>query len=222
MTLQNISLRSFAVCAVAIGAAACQPSPSPQQARGPDTVAATAPDSFLVALQTSKGRVVVQAIRSWSPRGVDRFHELVNDRFYDGVRFFRVLPSYIVQFGINGDPSMNDQWRESRIPDDPVTQTNARGTLTFATGGPNTRTTQLFINKRDNRRLDGMGFAPIGKVIEGMDVVDRLYSGYGEGAPDGAGPLQDRIEHEGNKYLSHYFPLLDSVVTARVVRIKPE
>src|SRR5437773_6455017 len=218
MTLQNISLRSFAVCAVAIGAGACQPSPSPQQARGPDTVAAAAPDSFLVALQTSKGRVVVQAIRSWSPRGVDRFHELVNDRFYDGVRFFRVLPSYIVQFGINGDPSMNDHWREIRIPDDPVTQTNARGTLTFATGGPNTRTTQLFINKRDNRRLDTLGFAPIGRVIEGMPVVLQLFGEYGEGPPRGRGPSQDSIRLQGNRYLMRAFPALDSVVRARVVR----
>jgi len=224
MTLQNTLIRALAVVvATPVIVAACRPSPSPQQSHVPDTgVAAAAPDSFLVASQTSKGRVVVQAIRSWAPHGVDRFYELVNARFYDGAKFFRVLPSYIVQFGIGSDPSMNDQWRERRIPDDSVTQPNVRGMLTFATGGPNTRTTQLFINKKNNRHLDGMGFAPIGNVLEGMEVIDRLYPGYGEGAPEGAGPLQDRIEHEGNKYLNRYFPLLDSIATARVVRIKPD
>jgi peptidyl-prolyl cis-trans isomerase A (cyclophilin A) len=177
-----------------------------------------APDSFFVAFQTNKGRIVVQAVRAWAPQGVDRFYTLVNDHFYDRVKFFRVLPNFMAQFGISGDPATDKKWIDSNIPDDPVRQSNLRGFLTYATGGPNTRTTQLFINKRDNQRLDGMGFAPIGKVVAGMDVVDALYMGYGEGAPGGNGPMQERIHGEGNTYLNRYFPKLDSVVTARVVR----
>jgi peptidyl-prolyl cis-trans isomerase A (cyclophilin A) len=124
----------------------------------------------------------------------------------------------MAQFGISGDPATAKAWTDRNIPDDPVVQSNRRGFLTYATGGPNTRTTQLFINKRDNQRLDGTGFAPIGKVVAGMDVVDKLYMGYGEGAPSGNGPMQGRIEAEGNAYLNRYFPKLDSIVTARVVR----
>jgi cyclophilin family peptidyl-prolyl cis-trans isomerase len=186
----------------------------------PTPVAATAaaPDSFLVAFQTNKGRIVVQAVRAWAPKGVDRFYALVNDHFYDGVKFFRVLPDFMAQFGISGDPAKAKAWIDRNIPDDPVVQSNRRGFVTYATGGPDTRTTQLFINKRDNPRLDGMGFAPIGKVVAGMDAVDKLYMGYGEGAPGGNGPMQDRIQGEGNKYLNRYFPKLDSIVTARVVR----
>ncbi|HJQ21950.1 MAG TPA: peptidylprolyl isomerase [Gemmatimonadaceae bacterium] len=203
---------------------ACQPRPTDHQVARGDSAAApaaipAAPDTFLVAFQTSKGRVVVQAVRDWSPRGVDRFYELVNAHFYDGAKFFRVL-GFMAQFGISGDPARNDAWGERMIADDPVKQSNQRGMLSYAMGGPNTRTTQLFINKKDNRRLDAMGFAPFAQVVEGIDVVDRLYSGYGEGAPDGTGPIQNRIEHEGNAYLNRYFPLLDSVVTARVVRIR--
>jgi len=205
--------------------AACQPRPVAQQAAAGDstaTAAATtpaAPDSFLVAFQTSKGRIVMQAVRAWSPRGADRFYELVNSKYYDGTKFFRVL-GFMAQFGISGDPAANDAWAERTIPDDPVVQSNKRGFVSYAMGGPNTRTTQLFINKRDNARLDPMGFAAFAQVVEGMDVVDKLYSGYGEGAPDGPGPFQDRIQHEGNAYLNKYFPLLDSVVTARIVRVR--
>lgn len=199
---------------------ACQPRSSAQQTSTDSaSIVAAAPDSFLVSFQTNRGRIVVQAVRAWAPHGVDRFHQLVNARFYDGAKFFRVL-DFMAQFGISGDPDANAAW-DHPIPDDAVVQSNQRGFLSFAMGGPNTRTTQLFINKRNNSRLDAMGFAPFARVIEGMEVVDKLYSGYGEGAPEGTGPLQNRIEREGNRYLNRYFPLLDSVVTARVVRVKP-
>ncbi|HMC54221.1 MAG TPA: peptidylprolyl isomerase [Gemmatimonadaceae bacterium] len=202
--------------------AACQPK-SPPQDQGATSAAAVAtpaaPDSFLVALQTSRGRIVMQVVRDWAPRGADHFYELVNAHYYDGAKFFRVL-GFMAQFGIGGNVAMNERWSNASIPDDPVKQSNKRGYVSYAMGGPATRSTQLFINRRDNGRLDAMGFAPIGMVIEGMDAVDKLYPGYGEGAPEGTGPLQDRIEHEGNTYLNRYFPLLDSVVTARVVRVR--
>jgi peptidyl-prolyl cis-trans isomerase A (cyclophilin A) len=199
-----------------LGVGACQKRSAPNQTAA-DSAVAAAPDSFRVAFETGKGRFVVQATRAWSPRGVDRFHTLVEQGFYDRVKFFRVLPNFIAQFGINGDPENNTRW-ERAIPDDPVKESNRKGTLSFATGGPNTRTTQLFINTRDNRQLDAMGFTPIGHVVEGMDVVEKLYSGYGEGAPDGRGPMQGRIEREGNAYLNRYFPRLDSIITARIVK----
>jgi peptidyl-prolyl cis-trans isomerase A (cyclophilin A) len=220
-----VSVRFVVASLVLTLAMACKPRPADQQSgSGASTsprAAATpaAPDTFLVAFETSKGRVVMQTVRAWAPRGADRFYELVNAHFYDGVKFFRVL-GFMAQFGISGDPAANDAWRDRVIPDDSVAQSNQRGFVSYAMGGPNTRTTQLFINKRDNHRLDGMGFAPFARVIEGMEAVDKLYGAYGEGAPDGAGPMQDRIEHEGNAYLNKYFPRLDSVVTARVVRVK--
>lgn len=178
-----------------------------------------APDSFQVRFETSRGPFVVEAYRSWAPRGVDRFYELVQQNFYDGVRFFRVLPGFMAQFGINGDPKVNSRWRDSSIVDDSVTHSNKRGTVTFAKQSiPNSRSTQLFINYADNDQLDGMDFAPIGIVKSGMSVVDSLYSGYGEGAPAGNGPDQTRMTEEGNVYLKNNFPKLDSIVTARVVK----
>lgn len=209
------------IAALAIG---CQRGQTPQQTPAADTPAMAkrqAPDTFLVAFETNKGRFVVQAVRAWAPLGVDQFYTLVNDHYYDGNKFFRVLPNFMAQFGISGDPAANATWKDRVIHDDPVRESNLRGYLTFATAGPDTRTTQLFVNKKDNKRLDGMGFAPFGKVTEGLPVVDSLYMGYGEGAPSGNGPMQDRIESEGNAYLNRYFPRLDSIVTARVVGAKP-
>ena len=184
----------------------------------PDSAAMArpAPDSFNVAFETTKGRFVVRAYRAWSPRGVDRFHYLVNNGFYDGVKFFRNIDGFMVQFGIHGEPMVNAAWRDRNIADDPVKASNTTGMVSYAMGGPNTRTTQLFINKADNVPLDRMGFAPIGKVVEGMDVVMQLYAGYGEGAPNGAGPEQGRIQFEGNKYLNASFPKLDEIKTAKV------
>jgi peptidyl-prolyl cis-trans isomerase A (cyclophilin A) len=209
--------RSLLAAIAVIAALSCQRGPSPEQKGGAEA-AAPAPDSFKVAFETNKGRFVVQAVRAWAPQGVDRFYALVNDEFYDGVKFFRVLPNFMAQFGIHGDPAENDLWKDRNIPDDPVVQSNKRGFVSYATGGPNTRTTQLFINKRDNVRLDGTGFAPFARVVEGMAVVDSLNMEYGEGAPEGRGPSQGRIELEGNRYLNREFPRLDSIIRARVIK----
>lgn len=178
------------------------------------------PEVYRVQFSTSKGDFVVEVHRDWAPKGADRFYDLVKQGFYDGDRFFRVIRNphpFMAQFGLNGDPAVNAKWTNADIPDDPVTQHNVRGMVTFATAGPNTRTTQLFINYDDNSRLDADGFSPFGKVTSGMDVVDSLYADYGEGAPQGNGPDQDRIENEGNAYLEKNFPALDYIKTARIV-----
>jgi len=183
----------------------------------------SAPAEFQVLLQTSRGNVTVDVTREWSPRGADRFYALVKDGFYDGARFFRVIRSprlFMAQFGINGDPKVTAKWADNNIQDDPVMQHNTRGMLSFATSGPNTRSTQLFINYSDNSRLDAAGFSPFGVVSSGMEVVDQFYAEYGEGAPDGPGPDQGRIEKEGNAYLNAEFPKLDYIQTARIVEAK--
>lgn len=177
----------------------------------------TAPDSFDVRFETTKGDFVIRARREWARRGVDRFHRLVEEGFYDDTRFFRVIDGFVAQFGLSGDPRQNAEWRSRTIPDDEVVTNNARGTVTFAMAGPDTRTTQLFINLVDNLRLDTMGFAPIGEVVEGMDVVESLHSGYGEGAPRGRGPAQARMQSEGNAYLRAEFPDLDYIRSATIV-----
>jgi peptidyl-prolyl cis-trans isomerase A (cyclophilin A) len=187
----------------------------------PRQPAQAAPDSFRVALQTSRGRFVVTAHRRWAPNGVDRFYYLVKHQYFDGVRFFRVVKGFMVQFGISGDPAVSAQWKPQQIPDDAVRQSNERGIISFASAGPNTRTTQLFINLVNNRRLNSMGFAPIAAVVDGMAVVDSLYAGYGEGPPGGNGPSQDRIASEGNAYLQRDFPKLDYIKKAQVVREWP-
>lgn len=177
----------------------------------------TAPVTFRARFETSKGTFVVEAHRAWSPNGVDRFYNLVRGGFFNDVRFFRVIAGFMAQFGINGDPGIQSLWRDANIPDDPVLMGNTRGRVSFATAGPNTRSTQLFINFGDNSRLDEMGFSAIGEVIEGMEVVDALYAGYGEGAPNGSGPSQGRIQAEGNAYLEADFPGLDHVERAVIV-----
>jgi peptidyl-prolyl cis-trans isomerase A (cyclophilin A) len=175
-----------------------------------------APASYKVKFDTSKGAFVIQVNREWAPNGADRFYNLVKNGFYDNTRFFRVVPNFMVQFGINGDPKVNTVWRPARIPDDRVTQSNKRGYITFATSGPNSRTTQVFVNFKDNTFLDPQGFAPFGQVISGMNVVDQLYNGYGEGAPSGRGPDQGRIQMEGNSYLEKSFPQLDYIKKATI------
>jgi peptidyl-prolyl cis-trans isomerase A (cyclophilin A) len=180
----------------------------------------TAPrsDEFKVRFTTSAGAFVVRVVPEWAPLGAARFRTLVESGFYDGARFFRVLPGFVAQFGINGDPAVTRKWDKSEIKDDPVKQSNTRGRITFATAGPDTRTTQVFINYSDkNSRLDAKGFSPFGDVVEGLEVVDKLYAGYGEGAPQGKGPDQDRIEKEGNGYLQRDFPKLDFIESARLV-----
>jgi len=176
-----------------------------------------APPTYRARFETSKGAFVIQVHRDWAPIGADRFYNLVRNGYYDGVRFFRVIDGFMAQFGMNGDPLVTAQWRVATLQDDPVTQSNTRGTVTFAmTGQPNSRTTQVFINYGDNSNLDGMGFAPFGEVVEGMEVAASLYSGYGEGAPRGAGPDQGQIQGRGNEYLESEFPNLDYVVRATI------
>jgi cyclophilin family peptidyl-prolyl cis-trans isomerase len=175
-----------------------------------------APDSFRARFSTTKGDFVIVVHRAWAPRGADRFYNLVRSGFYDGVRFFRVIPGFMAQFGIHGDTTVTAAWRQRVIPDDPVRRSNQRGMVTFATAGPGTRTTQIFINYRDNNRLDASGFTPVGEVVQGMDVVDKLYGGYGEGAPQGHGPDQYRMNLEGEKYLARQFPRLDKIKKAMI------
>jgi peptidyl-prolyl cis-trans isomerase A (cyclophilin A) len=177
----------------------------------------TAPATFKAKFETSKGDFIVEVQRDWAPNGVDRFYSLVQNGFYDNVRFFRVISGFMAQFGISGDPKVSAVWREQRIQDDPVKQSNKRGFITFATAGPHTRTTQLFINYGDNSRLDQMGFAPFGRVTEGMQVVDQLHAGYGEGAPQGRGPNQGRLQAEGNEYLTKEFAQLDYIKRATII-----
>ncbi|MGE4158260.1 MAG: peptidylprolyl isomerase [Planctomycetota bacterium] len=170
-----------------------------------------APATFRVRFETSCGDITVQVNRSWSPLGADRFYALVTSGYFDGCAFFRVVPGFVVQFGLNGDPKITAAWRAANIHDDPVTQTNNRGRLTFATAGPNTRTTQLFINLANNPRLDSMGFSPFGEVVEGMDVVDKINKEYGER------PNQALIQTQGEAYLSKSFPKLDIIQSAKIL-----
>ncbi len=175
-----------------------------------------APAVYKAKFDTSKGTFVIEVHRDWAPNGADRFYNLVKNGFFDNARFFRVISGFMVQFGINADPKLSSVWREARIKDDPVRQSNKRGLITFATAGPNTRTTQVFINFGDNNMLDRQGFAPFGQVVSGMNVVDALYSGYGEGAPGGQGPEQGRIQQEGNTYLIKEFGKLDYIKKATI------
>jgi peptidyl-prolyl cis-trans isomerase A (cyclophilin A) len=175
-----------------------------------------APATYKARFDTNKGAFVIDVRREWAPVGADRFYNLVKNGFFDDNRFFRVISGFMVQFGINGNPQVSAPWRNAQIKDDPVKQSNKRGFITFATAGPNSRTTQVFINFADNAPLDTMGFAPFGQVSSGMDVVDQLYSAYGEGAPRGRGPDQGRIQAEGNAYLTKEFPNMDFVRKATI------
>jgi peptidyl-prolyl cis-trans isomerase A (cyclophilin A) len=175
------------------------------------------PDSFKVRFDTTKGAFTVEVTRSLAPNGADRFYNLVRSGYFKDIAFFRVIPGFMCQFGIHGDPKVAAAWREARISDDPVKASNTRGAISFATAGPNTRTTQLFISYGENSRLDGMGFSPFGKVTEGMDVVDKINSEYGEGSPRGQGPDQGQIQKEGNTYLKKDFPKLDYLKSAAVL-----
>jgi peptidyl-prolyl cis-trans isomerase A (cyclophilin A) len=184
--------------------------------RTPAQLTEKAPDTYKANFDTSKGAFVVEVHREWAPNGADRFYNLVKNGFYDDIRFFRVLDNFMAQFGINGDPAIQSVWRGASLRDDPVKQSNKRGFITFATAGPNTRTTQVFINYKDNSSLDSQGFAPFGQVTSGMDVVDKLYKDYGEGAPRGRGPEQGRLQQEGNAYLTKDFPKLDYIKAATI------
>jgi peptidyl-prolyl cis-trans isomerase A (cyclophilin A) len=187
----------------------------------PSALTAKAPDVHEAKFSTTKGDFVVQVTRAWAPLGADRFYNLVANKFFDEASFFRVLSGFVVQFGLNADPQVSKVWRAATIKDDQVTQSNRPGFVTFATAGPNTRTTQVFINLGNNAQLDSMGFAPFGQVTQGIEVVKQLYSGYGEGAPSGRGPDQGEVSSQGKAYLDKNFPKLDSIKTATIISPAP-
>ena len=189
----------------------------------PATLTAKAPDVFDVKLTTTKGDFVIRVTRAWSPNGADRFYNLVRHGFYNGASFFRVVPGFVVQFGLSAHPEVSRAWARATIPDDPVTQSNKRGFLTYAKSNqPNTRTTQVFINLIDNSRLDAAGFSPFGEVVEGMEVVEQLHGGYGDSVSyGGKGPEQDLIHTRGAAYLEKEFPNLDKIITATIVSPPP-
>jgi peptidyl-prolyl cis-trans isomerase A (cyclophilin A) len=203
--------------------AASKPAPAQQQKSTgaktgasllhPETLKAKAPDVYEVQFVTTKGNFVIQVTRAWAPLGADRFYNLVKYHYFDGASFFRVVPGFVVQFGLTGSPAVNKAWTDANIKDDPVTQSNVAGTITFAMAGPNTRTTQVFINFANNSRLDSGGFAPFGKVTDGMDVVTQLYSGYA----DSPTSHQGEITNEGKAYLDKNFPKLDSIKRATII-----
>jgi peptidyl-prolyl cis-trans isomerase A (cyclophilin A) len=211
-----VTMRRF--CWLALSAAACLAlggCSSPDETTK-KTLVSTAPkvektpDVFQATLETSKGPVVVEIHRDWAPIGVDHFYSLAKTGYYDGNRFFRVTRAY-AQFGINGNPQTSSLWSTAYLPDDAVKQSNKKGTLTYAHLGANNRTTQLFFNRKDNQDLDKSGFAPIGRVVTGMDVVDSLYDSYGDMPPRGQGPDPSKIEVQGNSYLEGHFPRLDFI-----------
>jgi len=175
-----------------------------------------APKVYKAKFDTTKGTFVIEVHRDWAPNGADRFYNLVKNGFFNDARFFRVIDGFMVQFGISGNPDLSAVWRNARIPDDQVKESNTRGMVSFATAGPGTRTTQVFINFGNNASLDGQGFSPFGKVVSGMDVVNSFFKGYGEGAPRGRGPDQARVQKEGNAFLITKFPKLDYIKTATV------
>lgn len=209
------SRRDLLVSAAALAGCA----PRLAKLKEPALVSKRSPEVWRARFETTQGIFVVQVVRPWAPLGADRFYSLVRGGFYDGCRFFRVLPGFVVQWGINPDPAVSKAWSDqTKIKDDPVKASNVRGTISFATSGPDTRTVQVYINLGANSRLDARGFSPFGRVTEGMDVVEKLYSGYGEGAPKGKGPSQDLIEKEGESYLARDFAKLDRIVRAHLVR----
>lgn len=227
------SILMLAGLCVSLSAAAQTPSPAtkaPTTAKAasfdpallhPETLRAKAPDVYGVKFVTSAGDFTIKVTRAWAPNGADRFYNLVRHHFYDGAAFFRVLQGFMAQFGLSPYPEVSHAWEQANIKDDPVVQSNLRGYITYAMAGPNTRTTQVFINYGNNQRLDHDGFAAFGQVTEGMDVVDKLYGGYGEGAPGGRGPDQGLIGSRGRAYLAQNFPSLDTVKSATLVTPAP-
>jgi peptidyl-prolyl cis-trans isomerase A (cyclophilin A) len=218
MTSKPISMSLVPAMLFALFAATFSGPVFGQSLSDPASLRETAPKAYKARFETSKGAFVIDVTREWAPNGADRFYNLVKNGFYDGVRFFRVLDGFMAQFGINGDPAISARWRDARIQDDPVKQSNTRGFVTYAMAGPNTRTSQIFINYGDNSALDKQRFSPFGRVSSGMEVVDALYNGYGEGAPRGQGPDQGRVQMEGNAYLTKSFPRLDFVKKATITK----
>lgn len=183
----------------------------------PRSFTETAPESFQVRLETTKGGILIRVTRSWAPLGADRFYNLVKAGYYDGVAFHRVLKNFVAEWGIHGDPWVNAAWRQALMADEPVRESNTRGRLTFSKNTPNSRTVQVFINLKNNSSLDSQGFSPFGEVVEGMDVVESLYSEYGDGPPRGEGVYQAMAIARGDEYLNEEFPLLDRIERAVLV-----
>ncbi len=211
---------AFGVMACSGGAPADQPRRDALLDPSDPMWAESAPDTFQVRVETTRGPFLIEVVRAWAPIGADRFYNLVRAGYYDDVRFHRVVPGFITQWGVSGDPEVNAVWYERGMPDDTVVASNVRGTIAYAFTEPGTRATQVYINMVDNTRLDSGGFAPFGRVVEGMDeVVDSLYSGYGESSGGGVrGGDQSRIVAEGNAYLDAEFPELDRLIRASIVR----
>lgn len=212
------------VAAVLVLVTGCGSEPGEEAARqdvnplyAPDRLHTEAPDSFRVAVATSEGDLTLFVKREWAPVGVDRFHTLVTNDFYDDIRVHRVVPGRVAQFGLHGDGLVNSAWREEYLVDDPRVLSNERGTLAFAKGGANDRTTQVFINLDDNLGLDDQGFAPFARVVEGMEVADAFHDEYGDGPPQGDGPYQMQALAQGNEYLDAEFPELTRIDSMRVV-----
>jgi peptidyl-prolyl cis-trans isomerase A (cyclophilin A) len=211
------SCRSLAaLCAALSLAGFVSPALAQGKLSNPAALSEKAPATYKAKFETNKGAFVIEIQRDWAPNGADRFYNLVKNGYFDDARFFRVMPDFMVQFGINGDPAVNAAWRPARIKDDPVRQSNKKGYVTYATSGQDSRTTQVFINFKDNAGLDGQGFAPFGRVISGMNVVESLNSEYGDGAPRGRGPDQGRLQMEGNAYLAKEFSRMDFIRKATI------
>ena len=213
MRLKTIALMMIVALFVAAAAGSAVAQVNMEKLMNPAQLNETAPDKFQVKFDTSKGEFIVEVTRAWAPNGADRFYNLVKNGFYDNCKFFRNIEGFMVQFGINGNPKISAAMMKARIKDDPVKQSNTRGYITFAMAGPDTRTTQLFINYGDNSSLDKQGFSPFGKVTKGMSVVESLYNQYG-GKPSDA---QAQIQAEGNAFLEKNFPKLDFIKTATIV-----
>ena len=208
-----IRLALVSLCAAVLAAAAAAAA-APPPLLHPESLHAKAPATYRVSFATTRGTFVVTVRRALSPRGADRFYNLARARFFDGVTFFRVVKGFVVQFGISGDPKVAAAWQHATIKDDPVKTSNTPGTITYADAGPDTRTTQVFVNYGNNASLDAQGFTPFGRVTSGMTVVSKLYSGYGD-QPTG---MQGQISTQGNAFLRKQFPKLDHIVTARISR----
>jgi peptidyl-prolyl cis-trans isomerase A (cyclophilin A) len=215
----GLSSATFAQSEAAAPAPDAKPAAPSASLADPSKFTEKAPDSFKVKFDTSVGSFTIEVTRALSPNGADRFYNLAKSGFFTDVAFFRVIEGFMCQFGIHGNPKVATAWRTDNIQDDPVKASNTRGMVTFAkTGLPNSRSTQFFINFGDNTQLDTMGFSPFGKITEGMDVVDKIYKGYGEGAPRGNGPDQMRAQTEGNTYFKKEFPKLDYIKSATLVK----
>lgn len=213
-SLKKMKANSLGLLLLAVGLTSCSNTEKATTGAGPldpSKWTQQSPPSFKARFETTAGAFTVEVQREWAPLGADRFYNLVKSGYFNGARFFRVVPGFVVQFGLNPDPAVTGAWKNTNLQDDPVRRSNGRGFLTFATAGPNTRTTQLFINLGDNLRLDQMGFSPFGLVTEGMETVDKITAEYGES------PQQPEIEQKGEPYLQENFPKLDKITKASIL-----